>query len=469
MKKKYLKICLYALALQYAFLTACSSSVDVESEGREDTSSVDVQTIESSESEVKDYTELEIEYNILVDGTAEVSGYSGEGNRATIDMDYEGHDVVRIADSAFEGCTSLESVLFLASIEEIGDSAFKGCSSLTEISIPYETTAIGEHAFEGCTSLVDLVIWGNPDIGNYAFAGCSSIEEVSISFDTKYVGEHAFDGCASLVNLTVWNEDTVFGYKAFANCPKLTSRPQEESVSNKDESISTEDDEEPIEELIETQSEIVVTMSEDDFLRMNYADAEKLLRDMGFTTFEYQVLETDDQSKTDGTVGAVEIKTWTFGKGEFSVGDIYESDAIVVLWYYECEEVEANLTLDNCADLVTLVALKDPSDPFVSSFAKTYSGKIIEFDGCIAAMQYHGDYDTRYDILINAGNYDSNMAYGPNFRLTDVGAFDLDLDTLWLEDVLSVGCNVHVIAEVGNYDANTTLFELDVIKIEVKD
>ncbi len=476
MEKKCLKICVTTLALSCSLLTACSSNSDMDSDNITNNSPVVTQTT-SNEAESKEYTELDIEYTILSDGTAEVSGYSGDGNRATIDMDYEGHDVVRIADSAFEGCTSLESVLFWASIENIGNSAFKGCSSLTEISIPVETTSIGEHAFEDCTSLVDLVIWGDPDIGDYAFAGCSSIEEVSISFDTKYVGEHAFDGCTALTTLTVWNEDTVFGYEAFTNCPNLVDRPQEESASNKDEDTPLEDTEEAKEEsteqqkeeIDEEQSDITVTMSEDEFLGMDYTDAEKLLRDMGFSIFEYQILETDDQAKSDGTIGAVEIKSWTFGKGDFSKGDTYESDAIVVLWYYECEETEPNLTVDNCADLATLVSLKDPSDPFVSTFANTYYGQVIEFDGCVTAMQNHGDYDTRYDILINTGNYDPNSACGPNFRFTDVGASDMDLQTLWLEDVLSVGCNVHVIAEVGDYNADTTLFELDVIKVEVRD
>lgn len=214
---------------------------------------------------------------------------------------------------------------------------------------------------------------------------------------------------------------------------------------------------------------ISVTMDEEEFLGMNYAEAEALLREMGFAVFEYQVLETDDQSKVNDTVGAVEIKSWAFGNGDFSKGDTYGSDAIVVLWYYEREEiVSSNLTVENNADLATLLALSNPEDPFVSTFARQYSGRIIEFDACVHAIQNHGDYDTRYDILIGAGDFDENSMRGPNFRLTDVNAFDMDLDTLWLEDELWVGRNIYIIAIVGEYDAGTSIFELDVIKVEIR-
>lgn len=134
----------------------------------------------------------------------------------------------------------------------------------------------------------------------------------------------------------------------------------------------------------------------------------------------------------------------------------------------ESEDVVSNLTIENNADLKALLELKDPSDPSVSSFANKYSGQIIEFDGCVVSMQYHGDYDTRFDILIGAGDFDENVMRGPNFRLTDVNAYDMELNTLWLEDVLSVGTNIHIIAEVGEYNPNSSLFELDVIKVEVR-
>ena len=214
--------------------------------------------------------ELDVLYEVGADGTAEVVGFAGEGNQVTIVSSYDGHDVVRIADSAFQDCTMLEQVYMWANIKEIGDFAFQGCTGLKEIDIPSETTKIGERAFDGCTQLEMLYIWGSPNIGeyafancpslteiniesdtksigahafedctgatalyiwgaeiigDYAFAGCSGIEEVSIPNDVKSIGNHAFDGCAALTSVYIWGDDTAIGEDAFANCPNLSDAP----------------------------------------------------------------------------------------------------------------------------------------------------------------------------------------------------------------------------------------------------
>ena len=155
-------------------------------------------------------------------------------------------------------------------------------------------------------------------------------------------------------------------------------------------------------------------MSEDDFMGMLYTDAEAKLREMGFTVFEYKTLETEDINEPDDTIGAVEIKNWKFGKGDFEVGDTYEADAIVVLWYYVCDEPEPNLTVDNYPELAEMLANKAEID--YSYFATKYSGKIIEFDGRIDYCTKHGNYDTRFDYLVSEGDYDPDHQIGPAFK-----------------------------------------------------
>ena len=83
---------------------------------------------------------------------------------------------------------------------------------------------------------------------------------------------------------------------------------------------------------------IIVTMSEEELKYMTTVDAEAKLREMGFTVFEYETLEAGDRNDLDGKIGAVEIKSWSFGVGDFSKGDAYDSDAIVVLWSYKYTE-----------------------------------------------------------------------------------------------------------------------------------
>lgn len=179
----------------------------------------------NSSSSSGERTELTLKYRVLPNGKAEISGFSGEGNHATINSKIDGYEVVSIGESAFKDCTTLETVTFWAQIKTIKDYAFSGCTALKEISIPNETTDIGNYAFQNCTNLASLVIWGDPDIGAYAFANCTSIKSLSIGYDTKYVGDHAFDGCTSLATVTVWNDETKFGLHVFDNCPNLKDRP----------------------------------------------------------------------------------------------------------------------------------------------------------------------------------------------------------------------------------------------------
>lgn len=124
------------------------------------------------------------------------------------------------------------------------------------------------------------------------------------------------------------------------------------------------------------------------------------------------------------------------------------------------------LTIENCEDLANLLTLKDPFDPSVAEFAKNYKGQVLEFDACIAYLNNHGDYKTRYDILIYAGDYCETSGSGPNFQFEDVGVYDLGLSGLDLPSFVSIGSNVHIVAKVMEFNPNSGLFELDPISIE---
>lgn len=191
----------------------------------------EIQKKEEREKRVSEYVDYQTEYDIR-DGKAYVTGISGEGNHVTIDSEYDECEVVGIDEAAFEG-SNIQGVIFWADIVTIGDRAFKDCTDLTEISIPDSTELIGNSAFENCSSLESLIIWGSPDIGERAFANCQSIKEVSISLDTVKVCDHAFDGCSELESAIIWSNDTLIGEGAFANCPKLEKVPSESGKSVK--------------------------------------------------------------------------------------------------------------------------------------------------------------------------------------------------------------------------------------------
>ena len=109
------------------------------------------------------------------------------------------NSVTSIDWHAFDGCTSLTSIIIPNSITSISLCAFRYCTSLTNVTIGNSVTSIGDFAFEGCTSLTSVTI---PDsvtsIGSYAFYNCTSLTSITIPNSVTSIGHYAFRGCESL-------------------------------------------------------------------------------------------------------------------------------------------------------------------------------------------------------------------------------------------------------------------------------
>ena len=95
-------------------------------------------------------------------------------------------NVNQIHDRTFEGCISLEYIVFPDSVKSIGICSFNGCKSIKSILIPYYVNEIKHYAFKDCTSLVRVSI-GNPNIQieSTAFEGCVALREIEIPQNTK--------------------------------------------------------------------------------------------------------------------------------------------------------------------------------------------------------------------------------------------------------------------------------------------
>ena len=74
-------------------------------------------------------------------------------------------------------------------------------------------------------------------------------------------------------------------------------------------------------------------MSEDDFKGMNYKEAERILREMGFTSFEYHTVDTENEVAAD-TLSEIGIRKWIFGNSDFEKGDTFNADATVIFYTY---------------------------------------------------------------------------------------------------------------------------------------
>ncbi len=94
----------------------------------------------------------------------------------------------------------------------INDSAFSGCSSIETVNIPDSVTGIEANAFYGCVNLTSVVLSSNLEkIGNNAFNSCSNLTSILLPNKLTSIGTKAFYGCDKLK--TVWvskaNEDMV--------------------------------------------------------------------------------------------------------------------------------------------------------------------------------------------------------------------------------------------------------------------
>ena len=68
-----------------------------------------------------------------------------------------------IADSAFENCDSLTSVIIGDSVNSIGNYAFYDCDSLSSVTIGDSVTSIGDYAFYCCGKL-DYVVYAGVSV-----------------------------------------------------------------------------------------------------------------------------------------------------------------------------------------------------------------------------------------------------------------------------------------------------------------
>jgi len=130
-------------------------------------------------------------------------------------------------------------------------------------------------------------------------------------------------------------------------------------------------------------------------------------------------------------------------------------------------EGDDTLTPQNNPDLEALLAGGDCGDE-LEAFTDEYQGRAIEFDGHVAAIANHGDAETRFDILVLAGDFSETGASGPSFQFRDVSRVDLNFTGPDAPDGVRVGDNLHVIATVEEFESEQCLLLLDPVATELR-
>ena len=137
-----------------------------------------------------------------------ITGYTGAGGAVAVPVSIGGNLVTMIGDAAFSpnylGNSSIASVTIPNSVIRIANSAFSGCTGLTSLIIPDSVTSIGDYAFQNCSGLTSLTVPKSvTSIGNQAFFGCSGLTSVTIPSSVTSIGNQAFFGCSGLMNVSL--------------------------------------------------------------------------------------------------------------------------------------------------------------------------------------------------------------------------------------------------------------------------
>ena len=147
----------------------------------------------------------------------------------TVPATYSGLPVKEIGEKAFNGCTTVKTVVLPESIETIGDLAFANCSSLTSVNIPATVKSVGDDAFVNCDALTYTVEEGAKYLGNEAnpyhvlvSATDKNITACKINAATVIIGKEAFLECEALTAVAIPDSVVLVDDKAFASCAKLS-------------------------------------------------------------------------------------------------------------------------------------------------------------------------------------------------------------------------------------------------------
>jgi len=211
-----------------------------------------------------DYT-----YEVLADGSAEITDYTGSAATLTIPSEIGGYKVTSIGRYAFSNCqtlttvtipdgvtslkyeafyncntlitanipasvTTIESSVFytcdsLSSVKlpdgltKIPYGLFSNCEKLTEVTVPDSVTVIESYAFSNCYKLSGFKMPPSvTSIGKFAFSSCESLTDITLPTTLTEINEKAFFGCESLTEIVIPDSVTFLGHSAFNDCKGLT-------------------------------------------------------------------------------------------------------------------------------------------------------------------------------------------------------------------------------------------------------
>lgn len=125
----------------------------------------------------------------------------------------------------------------------------------------------------------------------------------------------------------------------------------------------------------------------------------------------------------------------------------------------------AAITTENNEEFKALLQTDDSNT--ITDFVQKYKGQVIEFDGHIADIAHYKNYKTKFDMLIYGGNYlgAEQAPSGPNFKFVNITTVSNAAFNSFNGENISKGQNVHIKAQIGNYNSTQDLVYLSPIEV----
>ncbi len=164
---------------------------------------------------------LGLAYAINPDG--KTFAVAGIGNCTDADIvvpeNFCGYHVTSVMESAFRGCSGVQSITLPETVTVIGNYAFES-SFFQKVILPTGLLEIGEYAFAGST-LTQITIPSNAKIGNRAFMQCGALRKVVLEEGVKEITDYAFEGSYLLTTVVLPKGLERIGKSAFSGCSQL--------------------------------------------------------------------------------------------------------------------------------------------------------------------------------------------------------------------------------------------------------
>jgi len=164
------------------------------------------------------YTEYNGGYQLV----SYTQGITDKSTEIIIPEQYEGKNVVAIADIAFNGNKRIKSAVIPNTVTELGSAVFKNCSALEQVKLSDNLEIMGGACFENCKSLKEIVLPNTlKELRGETFMGCSSLKSVVLPANIAEIKGNTFENCISLETIEIPTRVTRIGAHAFYGCKSL--------------------------------------------------------------------------------------------------------------------------------------------------------------------------------------------------------------------------------------------------------